>query len=222
MNPHDVLGVPKTASLAQIKTAYRRRAMQTHPDRGTDGAEFAQVAGAYAVLSDPARRKRFDETGSVDNAATMTLHQTMISILATMLQQTFAEVAKSGTDTRTVNYVEHMRRNVQANLVACKKMLASQRKMAADITIMLKRITRKDDGENLFVTILKKKLADLERPLRENEINAQALERLDEELSHYHNEVEVMQAFSVMQYGPGSFTASSTNDRNSVFVWGSR
>lgn len=70
IDPYEVLGLPRTASADQIKSAYRKAALRTHPDKAPadkkDEAKerFQQVAFAYAVLSDPARRRRYDETGS--------------------------------------------------------------------------------------------------------------------------------------------------------------
>ena len=63
-----VLGVPKTASQADIKKAFRKLARQHHPDAkpGDSAAErkFKEVNEANEVLSDPARRKQYDELGA--------------------------------------------------------------------------------------------------------------------------------------------------------------
>jgi molecular chaperone DnaJ len=65
---YEVLGVAKTADGEEIKRSYRRLAMKYHPDRAEgDKAEaelkFKECAEAYEVLSDPAKRKRYDQFG---------------------------------------------------------------------------------------------------------------------------------------------------------------
>ncbi|KQP92627.1 DnaJ C-terminal domain-containing protein [Methylobacterium sp. Leaf117] len=68
-NPYDVLGVPKGASEADIKKAYRKLAKAYHPDRNQDDAKakdrFAEANSAYEILGDAGKRAQFDR-GEID------------------------------------------------------------------------------------------------------------------------------------------------------------
>src|ERR1700754_630605 len=63
-DPYQVLGVPKTASEAEIKKAFRSLAKKHHPDKhaGDAGAQkrFQEISGAYDILGDKDKRAQFD------------------------------------------------------------------------------------------------------------------------------------------------------------------
>ncbi|KDN53365.1 DnaJ-domain-containing protein [Tilletiaria anomala UBC 951] len=67
---YEVLGVARDANQEDIRTAYRRQALKTHPDRALPErkeectAQFKLVAEAYEVLSDPSKRREYDTAGS--------------------------------------------------------------------------------------------------------------------------------------------------------------
>ena len=65
---YEVLGVERTSSEDEIKKAYRRLARQYHPDANREDPEaeekFKEIAEAYGVLSDPARRRDYDTYGT--------------------------------------------------------------------------------------------------------------------------------------------------------------
>ena len=60
-NFYDVLGVKRDASDKEIKTAFRKLAQKYHPDAGGDEAKFKEISEAYETLSDPKKRKEYDQ-----------------------------------------------------------------------------------------------------------------------------------------------------------------
>jgi DnaJ-class molecular chaperone len=78
-DPYETLGVPKTASDAEIKTAYRRLVRTSHPDINPDDPEaearFKAISAAYDLLKDPETRARFDR-GEIDATGAETAERT--------------------------------------------------------------------------------------------------------------------------------------------------
>lgn len=60
---YEVLGVGKNASADEIKKAFRRAAVEHHPDRGGDETKFKEINEAYEVLKDTSKRQRYDQFG---------------------------------------------------------------------------------------------------------------------------------------------------------------
>src|ERR1051325_5230250 len=65
---YEILGVPRTASDAEIKKAFRKLAREHHPDVAKDKKraeeKFKEINEAYEVLGDAEKRKRYDELGA--------------------------------------------------------------------------------------------------------------------------------------------------------------
>lgn len=113
IDPYEVLGVSKgkDASEDDIKKAYRRKALMTHPDKAKDDeererfhSEFQKVAFAYSVLSDKDRRARYDRTGSLEDIETEQSFRDLFSdlckteITEEMLEQDKKEYRESGEE----------------------------------------------------------------------------------------------------------------------------
>jgi len=71
-NHYDLLGVSQDATAEEIKAAYRKLAMRWHPDRNLGNPEaetrFKEIGSAYEILSDPDKRKRYDEGDTEQHA----------------------------------------------------------------------------------------------------------------------------------------------------------
>lgn len=71
-DPYSVLGVSRDASADQIKSAFRKLAREYHPDVNPNNPEaeekFKEISSAYAILSDPEKKARFDQFGVTEDA----------------------------------------------------------------------------------------------------------------------------------------------------------
>ncbi|PIN23378.1 Molecular chaperone (DnaJ superfamily) [Handroanthus impetiginosus] len=68
---YKILGVSKTASMSEIKKAYKKLALQWHPDKNVDNSEeaeakFREIAAAYEILGDEENRTRYDSGEDID------------------------------------------------------------------------------------------------------------------------------------------------------------
>ena len=91
LDPYCILGVDRHADGDAIKSAYRRRAKDTHPDHGGDRAEFEAVARANVILSDPAKRAKFDATGEIDDDIADVADVAAFNLISQVISQAIAQ-----------------------------------------------------------------------------------------------------------------------------------
>lgn len=66
MDLYSALEIDRGATEPEVRKAYRQAAKRHHPDCGGSAEDFARIVLAHSVLTDPDRRKQYDETGAVD------------------------------------------------------------------------------------------------------------------------------------------------------------
>lgn len=110
---YEVLGIRKNAGARAITKAYRKRAMETHPDRGGDPEEFRQVEQAYKVLRDPARRKWYDETGEVESVSIDREESAVLTVLSSAMSAVLAELVKYCRPASSEDVLGHMRNTLE-------------------------------------------------------------------------------------------------------------
>ena len=66
MDYYSILGVNRNASETELKKAYKKKAMQYHPDKGGDANKFQQINEAYETLKDPQKKTNYDRFGTAN------------------------------------------------------------------------------------------------------------------------------------------------------------
>lgn len=112
MNPYDALDLPRHASQADVKRAYRRRAKTVHPDAGGSADAFAKLTKSYLVLVDPVRREKFDRTGTIDPSEPDNSLGRAVSTIVGF----FAAAAQQHPDPTKVDLVHEAKNNFEQNI----------------------------------------------------------------------------------------------------------
>lgn len=218
MSPYEVLGVPRTATEHQIKTAYRLTAKATHPDAPGGSVEaFQDASKAYSVLMNPETRKLFDETGRIDAKLGLDARGRMVQLIADLFTQALNAEGQSGRPLQGVDLIGSMRSNMTNWAVQFKQQRDGLAKAITDRKLILSRISRPDDGQNLFADIVRSQLDQLEPKLPVANLDVVASQMAVEELKHYKSEVDLIRDIQTMQWG-GMWGSSA--DTTSGSVWG--
>jgi curved DNA-binding protein len=89
---YEILGVPRSASDDDIKKAYRKLAMQFHPDRNPGkeqwaNEKFKEINEAFAVLGNPDKRKQYDQFGTTGNVGDIFGSQTTTATFEDLMKE---------------------------------------------------------------------------------------------------------------------------------------
>jgi hypothetical protein len=160
---YDTLGLTKDASQEDIKTAYKKLAMQHHPDRNKDDdtaeAKFVKIKHAYEILSNPELRLKYDETGDIPNDAIDPLRNDVINI--------FVEVISVLPNPSQHDIIQAMLNNVHQKQAAFANTSMQLVSKINEFRKVIPKIHLKDDttGDNMFVTVLESNIAQMEKQL---------------------------------------------------------
>lgn len=171
---YETLDLPKDATDAEIKAAYRAAARKHHPDRGGDAEEFKKIQRAYAVLSDERKRGQYDSTGE-GGAHIPSNRDQALQNLALL----FSNIINKNLNTlHKVDLIETIDYYIETNRQEPRKIIKEQTSRLEKLEATEKRLKRRSKKEevNLFERIL-----DQEKRVCRNQIRAanDALETID-------------------------------------------
>lgn len=162
VRPHYlVLGLQPDATPAQIKAAYRKLSKKHHPDAGGDREQWDKISQAYEVLSDPARRSKYDATG--DDTQTPDPEAQQRAQVAAIVRQIISGVLQSSRDDPgQVDFRSRIMTDLdmrRAQMVQDKSQLELKVKR---VERFVGRFKKDDDGEDIIGDVVRQGLRDLE------------------------------------------------------------
>jgi curved DNA-binding protein CbpA len=182
MTLYDELGVAPSATAAEIGRAYRRRAKKAHPDHGGDRAEFERLAHAKAVLADPDRRRRYDETGDEGAANADRELAAVLDILARALD---AAIQAAMQDLSRVNVLALARLDIAKQRGALDAKCGQIRVIVEKYEAVAARFRAPKGKPDRVGAIMRARLSDARRQLAAIEGQAATLDKAAAMLEGY-------------------------------------
>lgn len=174
---YDILGVDKDASQEQIRKAYKSQAGKCHPDKNQSDPEakvkFQALVKAYDVLKNADKRKRYDETGSEDDAPSV--DESAKGIIAKIWLE-MAERAQF----QPRNYLHEVTKALQNSLRGC---MVEKKRLENDFD-KLEYLISETEADDVFLNMLNSKLHEIKHQKAHAEeasvVMHRALELLDQ------------------------------------------
>ncbi len=189
MSLYDDLDITPDADDATIKRAHRKAVKKLHPDAGenSDRDKFETVQRAFMVLSNPERRSRYDETGTIDDAP-----DNQLGIIAEVIMRAFDEAfQRVGDQFRFVDMIAQTRERIENRKDETKIARSNLKAQIEQIERILKRVTFKSgNGFNPIANTLEERIRDGRNAQAMAEREAEGIEAALAYLDHYGFEFE--------------------------------
>lgn len=216
-DPYTELDVPRDATAAQVKSAYRKRAKKAHPDAGGTAEKFNRISRALLILSDPGRREKYDKTGDVDEATPEPDNTVAvaISIIVGFVAQVVAQYAmQGGGDPCGIDLVAKMREHFKKQRVEFENQKVPINKAVKKLEQIEKRFKARKKSNPLLIAALASQRNGMREPLRGLDTKIQqiddALALLDgydfevDKANSPHSSMPIHQGFAFFGTGFGS------------------
>lgn len=160
-NHYDVLGVARDATPEEIKAAFRKKSSEHHPDKGGDAAAMQAVNRAYEVLSDPARRSQYDESGDDEQR---NLEADAQGLLASLFQSAMA------SQDETIDPVKWTFYQLQGKVTEAEAEVKAAHRYIEKLGRRRGTVRRKTaDKPNLVHSLIDARIASIRKTIPQNE-----------------------------------------------------
>ena len=181
-DPYKMLGLKRDATRTQVRRAYLIMAKRHHPDKGGDPERFNAAKRAYDILSDPARRKKFDEAGDAEEPRHDNPLGPVMGVIAGVLDEVLD--ALGDTPPSSIDLIQAIMVRIVSHLQQDEVALVGIRESLARLKAAQGRFDAGPSGQNIMEGLLgakiRKQEAFIERALAAAEIGKKALELLKE------------------------------------------
>ena len=173
-----ILGVPRDADVSAIRRAFRRKVRSAHPDGGGSAAAFGELKAAYEILSDPASRRRYDETGEHGAHIPDRRQGQIVEFLAHAIDQSLLKLSAVGMwrDADILPLTQQLRVDMQTN--ARRSVLSYENTL--DQSRRLQDRFRVSEGDNLMETVIAQRIKTCRRNI---DLLSDRIELIDEALA---------------------------------------
>ena len=151
---YDMLDIDRHATPEEIKRAYYTRAKQLHPDRGGDPKEFNDLHNAYLTLSDPFKKKRYDQTGEhikTTFSADINLMQGANELIAIKFD---AMIQKHKIDTIHMDIVGDIKSSIKKDIDGMRNNIKNLKESVKFLKKLNKRIKYKGGSINMMEAMI--------------------------------------------------------------------
>lgn len=202
---YEALGVERGCSGPEVRRAYRRAAKRAHPDGGGSSAKFAVVRLAHDVLTDAARRVRYDLDGTIEETVPDTRQAMALNLIAGALDVVVTQIAGQRGRPERVDLIDRVRAVLKEKKRA---VLVQKEGLSTAIGIWSKldgRFRRKTEGENLLGAVARGKIDALRSTIGQCDAEVEKIVGALELLLDYRFEVNAAQGLDMAPAAMGLY-----------------
>ena len=142
-----VLGISRSATSEDIRSAYRERAKRLHPDHGGSVEAFGELALAYETLSDSGSRAHYDATGKIEPRRADNLNAGAMEIICHKL----GAVIYGEHDLRSLDLARVIDEAIKRDIAELKQRITSQKRAVARAGQLRSRLKCESDNQENFL-----------------------------------------------------------------------
>jgi len=182
------LGIERSATAKDVRAAYRKASKRAHPDAGGSPEQFHRIRTALLVLTDDARRQKYDTTGEYDEGTPVdNALAELIETASYALDQTLRRIVNAGRDLKTVDLIAEMRATLKGMRSELDKQLATFETTRDKYRILAGRfsVAKPDEEPNRLEQIIAGKISQIEHMISASQHQKERLAAAEEMLATY-------------------------------------